>query len=257
MIRVKTGIKELDNMTRGGFLEGDSILVTGSAGLGKTLLGLQFLVAGITQHGENGLCVSFEQLPDRIYRDAKNFGWDLRKLEEENKLRVICTSPNLLLESEGSEHLLDEAIREVHPRRIVIDSISHLGMFVPQGELRKETYRLIMYLKTKNLTSMLIHEAPRMLGTNPADGGLGFIVDCIIMLRFVEIESAMKRMLAVLKMRGSDHQKTLREYKITSTGLKIHSPFKQYDSLLTGSPRKIPEESFTEAFIEATAKNRG
>lgn len=255
-MRAKTGIEELDKMSKGGFLEGDSILVTGSAGTGKTLLGLEFLVAGATQYGENGIYVSFEQLPDRIYRDAKNFGWDLKKLEDENRLRVICTSPNLLLESEDSEHLLDEPIHEVHPKRIVIDSISHLEMFVPKLELRKEMYRLVMYLKTKNLTSMLIHEAPQILGTSLASEDLSFIVDCIVMLRYVEMESTVRKLIAVLKMRGSDHEKSLREFEIASTGLEISSPFKQYESLLTGSPRKMPEERFAETFLEVATENR-
>jgi len=160
--RVKTGIPELDEMLRGGFMEGDAVLLAGSAGSGKTTLALQYLINGIKQ-GEPGVYVTFEELPDQIYRDAKNFGWDLRKMEEENKFRIICTSPNLLLESEG-ENLLDESLKDVRPRRIVIDSLSHLAMYVDKHDLRKEAYRLTMHLKTKGLSSLLIWESPQITG---------------------------------------------------------------------------------------------
>ena len=132
MDRVKTGLSELDAMLGGRFMPGDAVMVAGSAGTGKTTLALQYLVNGITQFGDRGIYVTFEQLPDQIYRDAKNFGWDLRKMEEENKFRVICTSPNLLLETDG-ETILDEPIKEIQPRRRVVDSLSHLAMFVPEG----------------------------------------------------------------------------------------------------------------------------
>src|SRR3989441_8749006 len=86
MTRQKTGIVELDAMLRGGFLERDAVMVAGSAGTGKTTLSLQHLVNGITKFGEPGIYLTFEQLPDQIYRDAENFGWDLKKLEEQGKL---------------------------------------------------------------------------------------------------------------------------------------------------------------------------
>src|SRR5712692_7183748 len=120
MVRQKTGIPELDLMLRGGFMERDAVMIAGSAGTGKTTLAMEYLVNGITKFQEPGIYLTFEQLPDQIYRDAENFGWNLRKLEEEDKLRVVCTSPHLLLESDGGEQLLDETIRAIQPSRIVI-----------------------------------------------------------------------------------------------------------------------------------------
>ncbi|OLE83789.1 MAG: hypothetical protein AUF79_18135 [Crenarchaeota archaeon 13_1_20CM_2_51_8] len=87
--RVRTGIAELDQMLRGGFMKGDAVMVAGSAGCGKTTLALQYLVNG-AKLGEAGLYVTFEEMPDQIYRDAKNLGWDLRKLEEESKFRIAA-----------------------------------------------------------------------------------------------------------------------------------------------------------------------
>src|SRR2546427_10326963 len=115
-LRVKTGIVELDEMLRGGFMPSDAVMVAVAAGTGKTTLALQHLVNGVKK-GEPGIYVTFEELPDQIYRDAKNFGWDLRKLEDEGKFRVVCTSPSLMLES-GDGSPLEDVIREVQPRRL-------------------------------------------------------------------------------------------------------------------------------------------
>ncbi len=231
-------------------MQGDAVMVAGSTGTGKTTLALQHLVNGITQYNERGLYVTFEQLPDQIYRDAKSFGWDLRKLEQENKLRVICTSPDLLLETQ--ENLLDEPIKEIQPSRIVIDSLSHLEMYVEEKNLRKELYRLVMYLKTKRLSSLLVWESPQTNRTSfsVSEGGVSFLVDCIILLKLVEIASSVKKAIVIVKMRGSDHDKSLREYEITSSGVKISSPFSEYEGVITGSPRR----TFTEKAAKRWAK---
>ncbi len=241
MPRVKTGIPEFDEMLHGGFMEGDAIMVAGAAGTGKSTLALQYLVNGISEFGDNGIYVTFEQLPDQIYRDAKNFGWDLRKLQDEDKLRVVCTSPNLLLEVDPQRHLLDEPLKEIRPRRIVIDSLSYLEMFVPERNLRKEAYRLVMYLKTKGLSQFLLWETPQALGQslNITDVGLSFLVDTIVFLKFVEIQSSMRRAAMILKMRGSDHDKQLREFEISSKGFKVGPPFLEYEGIMSGQARKV------------------
>ncbi len=250
MGRVKTGIRELDEMLCGGFLEGDAVMVAGGAGTGKTTLALQYLANGIAQYGENGVYVTFEQLPSQIYRDAKSLGLDLQKIEEEGKFRMVCTSPNLLLESNGMEQILDEPIKEVHAKRIVIDSLSHLAMFVKKSELRKDIYQLLMFLKTKGLSSLIIWEASQAAGQSfsVTEAGMSFLVDCIISLRFVEIESSMKKALMIMKMRGSDHDKHLREYQVTSNGLSIFAPFDKYEGIITGTPRIKVVERFVKAF---------
>jgi circadian clock protein KaiC len=261
--RVKTGIPEFDEMLSGGFLERDAVMVAGTAGSGKTTLGLQYLVNGVTKYDENGIYVTFEQLPDQIYRDAKSFGWDLRALEEQDKLRVVCTSPDTILASgEGGGNLLDPFIKEIHARRIVIDSLSHIAMYLDEKDLRKETYRLIMYLKTKGLSSLLLFEAPQLMGAvgSITETGTSFLVDSIIMMKPVEIESSMRKVLAILKLRGSDHDKNLREYKITSSGITLGSPFSDYEGIMSGSPRKLTRmamaaERFSQPFTGKRKKD--
>ncbi len=254
--RVKTGIADLDEMLRGGFMEGDAVLVAGSAGSGKTTLALQYLVNGI-KLGDPGVYITFEQMPDQIYRDAKNFGWDLRKLEEDNKFRLICTSPDIVLESIG-ENVLDEVLTEIQPRRIVIDSLSHLEMFIDKKSLRSEAYRIINFLKTKGLSSLLIWETAQMGGNafSVTNMGLSFLVDTIVALKPVEIDSALRKAVVILKMRGSDHDKKLREFEITSNGIKISSAFSNYEGIITGSPRKVPSDKFLELMQGASGKRK-
>jgi len=220
-------------------MEGDAIMVAGAPGTGKTTLGLQYLVNGASEFGENGIYVTFEQMPDQIYRDAAAFGWDLRKLERENKFKLVCTSPDLLVAGDG-EHLLDETFRQLKPRRIVIDSLSHLALYVEEKNLRKEAYRLLNYFKNKGLTSLSIWETSQIAGQelSVTEFGVSFLVDCIILLRLVEIESTMRKALVVLKMRGSDHDRALREFTINSQGIKLSEPFSGFEGVVTGIPRK-------------------
>jgi circadian clock protein KaiC len=250
--RVSTGIADFDVMLKGGFLRGDAVMLAGSAGSGKTTIALQYLVNGIAM-GEPGIYITFEQMPDQIYRDALSFGWDLRKLESEDKFRLVCTSPKLLVEGSGAEELLDGPIKDVGAKRIVVDSVSHLSMFVPDGDLRKEAYRMVNYFKTKGLSSVLLWESQQEYGHSfsVTDMGMSFLVDTIILLKFIEIESTIRRAMVVLKMRGSDHDKRLREYEITAKGVKLEAAFTQYQGLMSGSPTKVGSEKFFELFSKA------
>jgi circadian clock protein KaiC len=256
--RTKTGIPELDEMLRGGFLDGDAVLVAGSAGTGKTTLALEYLVNGIERFGERGVYVSFEQLPSQIYRDALSFGWDLRRMEEEDKLRMVCTSPSLMLPSEGDDILIADVLKEIQPHRLVVDSLSHLAMYVNGDSLRRELYRLIMMLKARGLSTLLTWE----IGDNQtspiaiSDVGASFLVDAVVLLKQVEIESAVRRAMVVLKMRGSDHDKRLREYEITTQGFNVGAPFSQYEGVLTGSPRKSLREQAADSWASAFSKKQ-
>ena len=257
MTRSKTGIPELDEMLKGGFMTGDSVMLAGAAGTGKTTLALEYLVNGATQFNEPGIYLTFEQMPDQIFRDAAAFGWDLKKLEAENKLRVICTSPGILAEEEGVEALLSEPIGEINARRIVVDSMSHLSMYVPENDLRKEAFRLIRGFKMKHLSPILLWESPQVIGGVLAitDVGMSFLVDSILLLKFVEIESSMRRGIVIMKMRGSDHDKRLREYEITSQGFKLKASFGQYEGLMTGTPTRMsPAQNFAEVVTSAGRK---
>ena len=252
MTRVKTGILGLDQMLRGGLVPQTATLVEGAPGTGKTTLGMQFIYHGIVAHEEPGIILTFEQFPSQYYRDAANYGWDFRRLEEENKLRIIMTSPEVsqanLLEAGGQ---IEELTRQMGAQRILVDSISHFERLADDSsELRQMIYTFINGLKREQLTSILVRESPALLGEAEGDeGSPPFVVDAYILLRYVEIESAIRKALLVLKMRGSDHDKDIRQFAITAKGIEVQSRFEGREGILSGSPHRM-SDSFIRAFVK-------
>ena len=131
-------------------------------------------------------------------------------------------------------------------------------MFVKKEGMRMEAYRVVMHLKTRGVSSLLLWESPQVSGASfsVSDVGLSFLVDCIIALKPVEIESSMRKALLILKMRGSDHDKRLREYDITSRGIEVSAPFSNYEGLMTGTPRRTVTEEAANNWAMAFAKNK-
>lgn len=252
MERVKTGIAGLDEMLRGGLLPQTATLVEGAPGTGKTTLGMQFIYHGIVDYNEPGIILTFEQFPSQFYRDAANFGWDFQRLEEEGKLRVVMTSPEVSfadLQAVGGQ--IEVMAREMGARRILVDSLSHFHRLTQDPlQLRHLVYTFINGLKREGLTSILTWESPVLLG-QPAEGydvGIPFIVDTYILLRYVEIESAVHKALLVLKMRGSDHDKDIRQFDITPRGIEVRSRFEGHEGIMSGSARRMAD-SFIQAFV--------
>lgn len=248
--RLKTGIPGLDQMTGGGFLKGDTTLVTGPPGTGKTTFGLQFLMHGVLE-SQNGVFVTVEETPEKIADDALNFGWDLRKLEAEGRLRLYQLRSEMLQSGGAPIMQCLDVINSVKAERVVIDPISLYSMNVHDpNDLRRELYAFVNYMKENGLTLLLTHEVPDIMSRTSkiSDYGLEFIVDSIIMLQYVEIESAISRSINVLKMRGSSHDMAIRRYRISGKGIEIEAPFEGYEGIMSGTARKSGAEAFMEAF---------
>jgi circadian clock protein KaiC len=249
--RVKTGINGLDKMLGGGFLRETANLVEGAPGTGKTTLGMQFIYNGITKFNEPGLIITFEEFPQQYYNDAAAFGWDFRQLEKEGLLKIIMTSPEVSqLDIESVGGMIENYVTQMGARRVVVDSMTHFRRLTQNPiELRNVEYNFINGLKREGLTSVLTRESPVLLGESPEQDSLGFVVDSYTMLRYVEIESAIRKALLVLKMRGSDHAKDIQQFDITDTGISVQNRFEGQEGILSGSPRRMAE-SFIEAFIK-------
>lgn len=252
MDHVKTGIQGLDEMLFGGFLPQTANLIEGAPGTGKTTFGMQFIYNGITQFHEPGLIITFEEFPQQYYHDAAAFGWDFEQLEKDGKLKVIMTSPEVSrLDVESVGGMIETAVAEMGARRVLVDSISHFERLSQDAvELRSLEYGFINALKREGLTSLLTRESPALLGEMPErDSDIAFMVDSYLLLRYVEIESTIRKALLVLKMRGSDHEKDIRQFEITDHGVEVRSKFEGREGIMSGSPRRMAD-SFVEAFVK-------
>ncbi|GAB4452001.1 MAG: ATPase [Anaerolineae bacterium] len=252
MERVKTGIHGLDEMLSGGFLPETANLVEGAPGTGKTTLGMQFIYNGATQFDQPGLILTFEEFPRQYYRDALSFGWDFKALEAQNKLRVVMTSPEVTkLDLQRVNGQVERMAAEIGAQRILIDSLSHFErMTTDPIELRGLVFEFINALKRLNFTCVLTRENPALLGEpgDVEDSGLAFVVDSYILLRYVEIESAVHKALLVLKLRGSNHDKEIREFTIGPDGMEVKTRFEDQEGIFTGTPRRRMRDAFAQAF---------
>jgi circadian clock protein KaiC len=252
MQRVKTGIKGLDEMLHGGFLPHTANLVEGAPGTGKTTLGMQFICNGITLYDEPGIILTFEEFPQQYYRDAAAFGWDFKALEQEGRLKVIMTSPEVSkIDLEQVGGMIETLTNEMGARRILVDSLSHFEKLTEDPvELRAIQYSFINALKREGLTAVLTNESPALLGAAQGEESISFVVDSYILLRYVEIESAIHKALLVLKLRGSDHAKDIRQFEITPQGIEVQAKFEGREGIMSGSPHLSMADSFVRAFVK-------
>jgi circadian clock protein KaiC len=215
-------------------------------------MGIQFIHHGIVACGEPGLILTFEEFPQHYYRDAASFGWDFRQLEREGKLRVVMSSPEVSkADLERVNGQIEQLVRDMGIQRVLVDSLSHFERVSEEPtKLRRIAYGFVNALKRQGVTSMLTRESGAILGEDSAsDDTFAFLVDSYILLRYVEIESAIRRALLVLKMRGSNHDKGIRQFEITSRGLELRAPFEGQEGIMSGTPRRMVD-SFMRAFVQ-------
>jgi circadian clock protein KaiC len=249
--RVPFGIKNLDKMLNGGLMSDSANLVEGAPGTGKTTLGMQFVYNGITKYDEAGLLVTFEEFPQQYYHDALQFGWDFKKLEEQNKLKVIFTDPKTALEEfEKHDGKFIQLIEDMKIKRVAIDSMTHFeSLSFDEYELRDIERTFVNSLKRENVTSILLRENDSILSpASKVSSKIPFIVDSYFLLRYVEIDSSIQKALIILKMRGSDHVKDICGFEITGHGIEVQSKFSGREGIMSGITRHSPQDAFVDVF---------
>ena len=232
--RVTSGVSGLDTMLGGGIFEGSASLVSGATGCGKTLITAHF--AGATRPDERCLLFGFEESRDQLVRNAGSWGIDFPSLEDGNRLRIVARYPEVA-GIEKHLQLIQDEVEDFAPDRVVIDSLSALERVSSRKSFREFVVALTGMLKQRQVTTLLTLTTPTLMGgSSVTEGHISSIADCIVLLRYVEIAAEVHRGVTVLKMRGSGHEKQIKEFSISDRGMAVGEPFRNISGILAGQP---------------------
>ena len=215
--RLKTGVEGVDALIEGGFPEGSVVLVAGTPGTGKTILGIQFLVEG-TKKKEMGILISFEQEKSDIIRQAARFGWDLEAMEKKNLLRIVSMWPT------SFDEVMTNIFKCLYfkPKRLVVDSVTSVTYSMKEN--REAFHKMTEKLKKTGLTAVLTSELLSGQKGYSRDGVSEFVSDGLIVLKSKEAAGEHKNLLRVEKMRSSKINKESHLYDITDNGFQLTAP---------------------------------
>jgi circadian clock protein KaiC len=238
--RVPTGVAGLDAMMNGGPLEGDSILLSGASGSGKSVLAGEFIWQGL-KRGEPGVIAVFEENPEQYLARAADFGFKLDDAVRGGTLEVISLR-TLDLSVEETLREIERAVARLDARRLVIDSLSGFEMSLAanfRSDLGEALYRTISFVtrsQPRVTTLMTVENTEAFSDLRFSPHAISFLADDLIIQRFVEIDGQLRRVLAVPKMRGSKHSLSFHLYEVTNKGLVVGETLQDYRGIITGVP---------------------
>jgi len=217
--RIKIGITGIDEIIGGGLIPNSLYLLTGTTGTGKTIACSQFIFNGAINN-EPGLYITFEEPTENIKTNLLKLGMDFDKLEKENKILFVRYDPSRV---EDITELIESNIRKINAKRVVIDSISSMGLYIKdESELRRLILNISNLLRKLGCTTIMVSEIPPSQNTLSRYGVEEFVSDGIIILYYLRTESQYSRSITVWKMRGSKHSNKLHPYEITDKGIVVY-----------------------------------
>jgi len=236
-VRISSGVKDLDGMLDGkGFFEGSSILVSGSAGTGKTSIAISLINATCIKK-IRGLYCAFEESSSQITRNMLSIGLDIEPYIKSGVLKMYSSRPTI---QNLELHLIaiQKIIEEFDPKIIVLDPITNLIAEGINTEIRQMLAHFVDFLKSKNITVLFTAAITlETVKSNPSDEGISAMVDTWILVRDIETNSERNRGIYILKSRGMNHSTQVREFVITDNGLSLLPIYISAGGILTGSAK--------------------
>ena len=236
--RLSMGIPELDELMGGGIPEGDSMLLAGPSGGGKTVLGIQYIAEGLKK-GEPCIVAMFEELPNEYIQRAASFGFKLDKYVKDGLLRLIYLRPLDLSVDETVNEIVN-AVKEIGCKRLVIDSLVGFEMALApdfRTDFRESLYRMIGALTRLGVTIISTVEVEEnFTSMGLSNFTISFLADDILRLRYASINGKLQKVMMVVKMRRSAHSIDMCGYEVTGKGIKIGEPMRGYRALTSGIP---------------------
>jgi circadian clock protein KaiC len=228
--KMPTGIPGFDSILEGGMPKDRTLLIAGSTGTGKTVFTNEFIYRGITEYKENGVYVTFEERPDDLIKNVRNFGWDFDKLIKENKLAFVDVSPEKTSVKVTGEYDLSSlierikyAVKKVNAKRVAIDALSMLFSRFQDKELIRDTIFMICdELKSMGVTSMITAEKPDGQTNSFSRYGVEeYVVDGVVELWVETGQQQFLRKMFIKKLRGTGYRSGTIEFEITNKGLEV------------------------------------
>ena len=236
--QITSGIAELDELLGGGIEAGTATLISGPTGVGKSTLGLTFVIKAVKK-GHRAVIYTFEESPESFLIRGEALGLPARSQVKERKLKFVYLSP-LTIYPDEFLNLVRQEVEKEKRDMVMIDSLRGYNVCIEaSGDLIVHTQNLVAYFQSQKVTSFWINEVERITGElSLSEIGVSYLFDNAILLRYAEIEARIVRLISCLKKRLSPFQSELREFKITPKGLKVGEKLKGMTGLLSGVPRR-------------------
>ncbi|WP_165251249.1 circadian clock protein KaiC [Paludisphaera soli] len=251
--RIPSGVDRLDTMLGGGgYYRGSSVMVSGTAGTGKSSLAAAF-VDSVCRRGQRALYFAFEESPRQIIRNMRSIGIDLAPWVDQGLLRLHATRPTLF----GLEnHLayIHEQVRDFEPQAMVVDPITNLNAVGGHADVKRMLMRLVDTLKDREITGLFTSLSNGGDTMELRDAGMASLIDTWMLIRAIELNGERNRALNILKSRGMAHSNQVRELVLSSEGLKLTDVYLGADGVLTGSAR-LSQEAKDLAAERSTAED--
>ena len=219
--RVKTGIPGLDEILGGGLMPKSLNLLTGTTGTGKTTTSCNFIFNGLKNFDEPAVYVSFEEPIENIKENCLRFGWDFEPYEKKNKVIFVRYDP---FHVEDIYELIETNIKKINAKRVVIDSVAALGLYIKEpSDIRRMIFNISFMLRKLECTTLMLSEILPMHEALSRFGVEEFVSDSVIVLYYLRKADQFSRHLTIWKMRGSQHSNKLHPYKITDKGIIVYN----------------------------------
>jgi circadian clock protein KaiC len=232
---ISSGITELDALLKGGLDRGTSTLFTGPPGTGKSTLGAKFAVAAAGR-GEKVAAYTFDEKIETYIQRADALGMEMSKHIAGGRVEVTQVNPAELSPGEFT-HRIRRSVEERDVRLVVIDSLNgYLNAMPEERFLTIQMHELLSYLAQQGVVTILILAQNGLVGSMQSPVDVTYLADTVLVLRYFEVEGAVKQAVSVIKKRSGGHERTLREFSIQSSGIHVGAPLKEFHGVLTGVP---------------------